>query len=351
MLRVALRVAPRERRAPGAPRNFVRSAEPGPAVQGPGAPPAGTRRRRSSSLLHVTGTAWRSPTHGRGRATPSHGAPPRWRRRRQEHAATAAEGPGARNAARGPAGRPLQSRGPRIRGCPAPFRKSIWSRRPVRTARGRGAGLLSQSRGGRDARTRPCPPRDFHFPARENLGAASLSGTGTGAGAGAEAWGAALGAEAELRPGPVPASLHARPEGLGRAPGGRRWSRGPGGPPRRAPADAATSGPARRQKLQSSPRPALGTRAADCGRPAPVSAGRSRETRAEPSGESGVYGRVGTGVSPGLSWSEEPATAGLPLPGAGVPLSRPSRTEGHLDPPRCRELWDWVPAPAFPASP
>lgn len=62
---------------------------------------------------------------------------------------------------------------------PAPFRKSTWPRSPARSARGRGAGLLAQPR---MAGTPGPPPRDFHFPAGEDLGAASLARWGRGEG-------------------------------------------------------------------------------------------------------------------------------------------------------------------------
>lgn len=238
-----------------------------------GAPPLSSTSRAPRGALPPTVEGEQLPRMARRRGGEGGGrsAPPPRQRGREPRTQLAA-----------PAGRPLQPRGPRVRGCPAPFRKSIWSRKPIRTARGRGAGLLSWLRGGRDARTRPSPPRDFHFPAGENLGAASLSGTGV--------WGAALGSRAELRPGPVAARLHASRgagAGTGRADRQSRTGRAtPSFTSGRRSFGALRGG----RTLQSSPRPALGTRAAG-GRRLSAQGGPRRPGRS----------RAGSRESPGAS--------------------------------------------------
>ena len=150
------RAARPERSAPRAPRNFVPSLERGPRSAG-----AGSSRCGSAA----TALLLSPPRHG-GRSALSHPRPRESNslagraaelakgeeagasRRRRRRGAGSPEG-----SSRPPPGRPLQPRGPRVRGSPAPFRKSTWPRRPARNGRGRGAGLRSQPRSGRDGRT------------------------------------------------------------------------------------------------------------------------------------------------------------------------------------------------------
>lgn len=147
-----------------APRNFVPSAELGPRREG----------ARSSLCGNASAALLLSPPRHGDRSEFSHPRPRErnsivWRVAevaKEEAGASRRRGGGAgspERSSRLQPGRPLQRRGPRVRGCPALFRKSTWSRRPARNAGDRGAGLLSQPLGGRDARTGPCPP-DFHLP-------------------------------------------------------------------------------------------------------------------------------------------------------------------------------------------
>lgn len=145
------RAARLEQSARHAPGNFARGAGPGPPAPGLRAPSAGAHPRRPSSLLHVTGAARRSPTPGWRRR--------RSRRREQVSATAAAERPGAGGPERGarsaePAAQRAARRGGLcVRERAAPSRKAAWPRRPARNSPGRGAGLLSQPLGDRDART------------------------------------------------------------------------------------------------------------------------------------------------------------------------------------------------------
>lgn len=147
-----------------APRNFVPSAELGPRREG----------ARSSLCGNASAALLLSPPRHGDRSEVSHPRPREsnsivWR---VAEVATVKAG-ASRRRGRGAGsperswrlqpGRPLQPRGPRVRGCPALFRKSTWSRRPARNAGDRGAGLLSQPLGGGDARTRPSSP-GFHLP-------------------------------------------------------------------------------------------------------------------------------------------------------------------------------------------
>lgn len=95
------------------PENFAPSADPG--AQGPGAPSAGARRRRSSFPLHVTGAARPLPPPAEG-ATPWEGAA-----EVAEEAAGAsagAEGPESGEQREPPPGLRLQPRGPPRSGLP-----------------------------------------------------------------------------------------------------------------------------------------------------------------------------------------------------------------------------------------
>lgn len=231
-------------RAARAPRNFVPSVERGPRSAG-----AGSSRCGSAA----TALLLSPPRHG-GRSALSHPRP----RESNSLAGRAAElakgeeagasrrrrrGAGSpERSSRPPPGRPLQPRGPRVRGSPAPFRKSIWPRRPARNARGRGAGL---SRGGGcgapvsasewPGRPDPLLPETLTFPLGKTWAPRSSRGWGRGR---RPRGAAAAGSRAEPGPGCAPAGAG------GKGAGTRRAETGSGaiaGDPAAQLADAATS--------------------------------------------------------------------------------------------------------------
>lgn len=181
----------------------------------------------------------------------------------------------------------------------------------------------------------PSSPSDFHFPAGENLGAASLSGTGRGCWPEKPHRGPGLRSGLTARP-----QACGCPEGPAQAPDGRRWSRGPVSDPAVRRAGAATLGPRAAPGAGKFPEASAGKGRRAAGRPARVSARASWETRAAAPAPRGGVRRRGRG-SPGASAPRFSRTlralragAGRAFPGAGIPLSRSCRGEGYLGPPR-----------------
>ncbi|XP_019496606.1 PREDICTED: beta-1,3-galactosyl-O-glycosyl-glycoprotein beta-1,6-N-acetylglucosaminyltransferase 4 isoform X3 [Hipposideros armiger] len=120
------RVALRQRSPRRAPRNLVRSAELGPRREG----------ARSSLCGSASAALLLSPPRHGGRSEFSHPKPTESNSLVWRVAEVAEEEAGASRCRRGrgagsperssrlPPERPLQPRGPRVRGCPAAFRKS-----------------------------------------------------------------------------------------------------------------------------------------------------------------------------------------------------------------------------------
>lgn len=158
-----------------APRTWELSPRRGAGApeRGAGAPSAGARRRRSSFPSTSRGPLSALPAPGRGRATPQPGAPRRWRRRTRRR-----REPGARGCRRrrGAGSLKRSSRpGRSDSGTPRPGLPCSLFVSPLGHAGRRGT-LGASVRVSWPSLGCPGPlPHDFHFPAGENLGAASLA--------------------------------------------------------------------------------------------------------------------------------------------------------------------------------
>lgn len=201
-----------------------------------------------------------------------------------------------------PPERPLQPRGARDRGCPAPYRKSTRSHRPASNARGRGAGLPSQPLGGRGARTGPSPPLDFHLPPGKTWEPRPSRGWGRRRRPGEPHWDPGLGSGL----GPAPAGLQVS---RGAGAGTRRadlGSRAPPGRPRRAPGGRRNFGALRGGRTLPSYEASAGKQG-----------GRSVSARGGPERRGPGRRRPHLGFPRTLPERREPGCPTRPLPGPG----------------------------------